>query len=127
MHPAPTLAPGDVIVLADERDALVTALLDIHVGELAGLLESRLLRPKERTRMGHAATKNSTFPVLAGACPSGSKTSCLASSPCRSSGGVCRHRETQDAVTLVVGVELAKPPRIEARELEATGTNRRVS
>jgi hypothetical protein len=49
-HPAPDLEPGDVIVLADEREALVTALVDVHVGELAGLLEVAIAPPEGAKR-----------------------------------------------------------------------------
>lgn len=39
-HPAPNVEPGDVIVLADGQEALVTARVDTHgVGLFAALLE----------------------------------------------------------------------------------------
>lgn len=38
-HPAPNLEPGDVIALADGRDAIVTARVGAEPGALAALLE----------------------------------------------------------------------------------------
>lgn len=38
-HPAPNVEPGDVLVLADEREALVTARVETWQGPLAALLE----------------------------------------------------------------------------------------
>jgi hypothetical protein len=38
-HPAPNLEPGDVVVLPDGRDALVTSRVDAKPGPLAALLE----------------------------------------------------------------------------------------
>jgi hypothetical protein len=38
-HPAPNVEPGDVVVLADSREALVTARVEAEPGPLAGLLE----------------------------------------------------------------------------------------
>jgi hypothetical protein len=38
-HPAPNLEPGDVVVLADGREAIVTARVETKPGPLAGLLE----------------------------------------------------------------------------------------
>ena len=39
-HPAPNIEPGDVVVLADGREALVTARVETYnVGSLAGLLQ----------------------------------------------------------------------------------------
>jgi hypothetical protein len=38
-HPAPNLAPGDVVVLADGREALVTSRVEAELGPLVALLE----------------------------------------------------------------------------------------
>ena len=38
-HPAPNLEPGDVVVLADGREALVTARVEVEPGPLEALLE----------------------------------------------------------------------------------------
>jgi hypothetical protein len=38
-HPAPNLEPGDVVVLGDGREALVTARVEAEPGPLAALLE----------------------------------------------------------------------------------------
>lgn len=38
-HPARNVEPGDVVVLPDGREALVTARLEAEPGPLAGLLE----------------------------------------------------------------------------------------
>jgi hypothetical protein len=38
-HPAPNLEPGDVVVLRDGREALVTARVEAERGPLAALLE----------------------------------------------------------------------------------------
>jgi hypothetical protein len=38
-HPAPTVGPGDVLLLADGREAIVTAQLETRSGQLAGFLE----------------------------------------------------------------------------------------
>jgi hypothetical protein len=38
-HPAPNVEPGDVVVLADGREALVTARVEAEPGPLAALLE----------------------------------------------------------------------------------------
>ena len=38
-HPAPNVEPGDVLVLDDGRDALVTARVETNGGQLAALLE----------------------------------------------------------------------------------------
>jgi hypothetical protein len=38
-HPAPNVAPGDVIVLADRREALVRARVEATPGPLAARLE----------------------------------------------------------------------------------------
>ena len=38
-HPAPNLEPGDVVPLADGREALVTARVEAEPGPLAALLE----------------------------------------------------------------------------------------
>jgi hypothetical protein len=38
-HPAPNIEPGDVIMLPDAREALVTARVEAEPGPLAGLLE----------------------------------------------------------------------------------------
>jgi hypothetical protein len=38
-HPAPNLEPGDVVVLVDGREAIVTARVEAQPGPLAGLLE----------------------------------------------------------------------------------------
>jgi hypothetical protein len=38
-HPAPNLEPGDVVVLPDGREALVTARAEVEPGPLAALLE----------------------------------------------------------------------------------------
>jgi hypothetical protein len=38
-HPAPNLEPGDVVVLADGREALVTVRVETDGGQLAALLE----------------------------------------------------------------------------------------
>lgn len=39
-HPAPNIEPGDVIVLADGREALVTGRVETHgAGPLAALLQ----------------------------------------------------------------------------------------
>jgi len=38
-HPAPNVEPGDVVVLPDGREALVTARVEAKPGPLAALLE----------------------------------------------------------------------------------------
>jgi hypothetical protein len=38
-HPAPNIEPGDVVVLADGREALVTARVEAQPGPLTALLE----------------------------------------------------------------------------------------
>jgi hypothetical protein len=38
-HPAPNVEPGDVVVLPDGREALVTARVETNGGQLAALLE----------------------------------------------------------------------------------------
>jgi hypothetical protein len=38
-HPAPNVEPGDVVVLPDGREALVTARVEAATERLAGLLE----------------------------------------------------------------------------------------
>lgn len=38
-HPAPNVEPGDVVLLADGREALVTARIEPEKGPLAALLE----------------------------------------------------------------------------------------
>lgn len=38
-HPAPNLEPGDVVVLEDGREALITARVETRPGPLAALLE----------------------------------------------------------------------------------------
>jgi hypothetical protein len=38
-HPAPNVEPGDVVVIPDGREALVTARIEAEPGLLAGLLE----------------------------------------------------------------------------------------
>jgi hypothetical protein len=38
-HPAPNVEPGDVVMLPDGREALVTARVEAEPGPLAGLLE----------------------------------------------------------------------------------------
>jgi hypothetical protein len=38
-HPAPNVEPGDVVVLPDGREALVTARVEAATESLAGLLE----------------------------------------------------------------------------------------
>ena len=38
-HPAPNLEPGDVVVLVDGREALVTARVEAEPGPLTALLE----------------------------------------------------------------------------------------
>jgi hypothetical protein len=38
-HPAPNLEPGDVVLIPDGREALVSARVDAEPGPLAGLLE----------------------------------------------------------------------------------------
>jgi hypothetical protein len=38
-HPAPNLEPGDVVVLADGREALVTARVEAWPGPFEALLE----------------------------------------------------------------------------------------
>ncbi len=38
-HPASNLEPGDIVVLGDGREALVTARVETDGGPLAGLLE----------------------------------------------------------------------------------------
>lgn len=39
LHPAPNVEPGDVIALADGREALVTCRVETGRGPLAALLE----------------------------------------------------------------------------------------
>ena len=48
-HPAPNLEPGDVVVLADGREALVTARVEAEPGPLAALLEV-VSRPTTESR-----------------------------------------------------------------------------
>ncbi len=38
-HPAPNVEPGDVVVIADGREAIVTARVEAKPGRLAALLE----------------------------------------------------------------------------------------
>ena len=38
-HPAPNVEPGDVVVLPDGREALVTSRVEAEPGPLAALLE----------------------------------------------------------------------------------------
>jgi hypothetical protein len=38
-HPAPNVEPGDVVVLRDRREALVTARVEAEPGPLAALLQ----------------------------------------------------------------------------------------
>jgi hypothetical protein len=38
-HPAPNVEPGDVVVVADGREALVTARVETDGGQFAALLE----------------------------------------------------------------------------------------
>jgi len=38
-HPAPNVEPGDVVMLADGREALVTARVEAEMGQLAALLQ----------------------------------------------------------------------------------------
>ena len=38
-HPAPNVEPGDVVMLADGQDALVTCRVETHGGPIAALLE----------------------------------------------------------------------------------------
>jgi len=38
-HPAPNVEPGDIVVLADGREALVTARVEAKPGPLTALLE----------------------------------------------------------------------------------------
>jgi hypothetical protein len=38
-HPAPNVEPGDVVMLPDGREALVTARVEAEPGPLAALLE----------------------------------------------------------------------------------------
>jgi hypothetical protein len=38
-HPAPNIEPGDVVMLVDGREALVTARVETDGGSLAALLE----------------------------------------------------------------------------------------
>jgi hypothetical protein len=38
-HPAPNLEPGDVVILADGREVLVTASIESHTRRLQALLE----------------------------------------------------------------------------------------
>jgi hypothetical protein len=40
-HPAPNLEPGDVVLLADGREALVMARVEAKPGPLGGSLRSR--------------------------------------------------------------------------------------
>jgi hypothetical protein len=48
-HPAPNLEPGDVVVLADGREALVTARVETSGGRFAALLETVALRgPRDK-------------------------------------------------------------------------------
>jgi hypothetical protein len=41
-HPAPNVEPGDVVMLSDGREALVTARVEAEPGPLAALLEVRI-------------------------------------------------------------------------------------
>ena len=44
-HPAPNLEPGDVLVLADGRDAVVTARVEVEPGpgQLVAMLDVKIL------------------------------------------------------------------------------------
>jgi hypothetical protein len=44
-HPAPNVEPGDVVVLPDGREALVTARVETNRGPLTALLEVLLAFP----------------------------------------------------------------------------------
>jgi hypothetical protein len=44
--PAPNLEPGDVVLLADGREALVTARVETRPGRLAALLEVVVAPPR---------------------------------------------------------------------------------
>jgi hypothetical protein len=44
-HPAPNVEPGDVVMLVDGRDALVTARVEAKPGPLAGMLEVVVVEP----------------------------------------------------------------------------------
>jgi hypothetical protein len=50
-HPAPNLEPGDVVVLADGREALVMARVEARPGRLEALLEV-LVAPSARAKFG---------------------------------------------------------------------------
>lgn len=49
-HPAPNLEPGDVVVLADGREAIVTARVDTGESALAALLQVVAAEPPAATR-----------------------------------------------------------------------------
>ena len=51
-HPAPNVEPGDVVVLADGREALVTARVEVKQGPLAGLLEVAVAREANPSSSG---------------------------------------------------------------------------
>jgi hypothetical protein len=42
-HPAPNLEPGDVVVLANGREALVTARVETQPGPVAAMLEVAII------------------------------------------------------------------------------------
>ena len=46
-HPAPNVEPGDVVVLADGREALVTCRVEAHGGPLAALLETAVVESSQ--------------------------------------------------------------------------------
>ena len=43
-HPAPNVEPGDVVVIPDGREALVTARVEAEPGSVAALLEVAIAR-----------------------------------------------------------------------------------
>jgi len=53
-HPAPNVEPGDVVVLDDGREALVTARVETDDGDVAALLEVAIAPPPLTTDDGIA-------------------------------------------------------------------------
>lgn len=51
-HPAPNVEPGDVAMLADGREALITARVDLNPGRLAAMLE---IASSSRSSRAHPA------------------------------------------------------------------------
>jgi hypothetical protein len=63
-HPAPNIEPGDVVVVADGREALVTARVETDGGQFAALLEVAIAptpRQARRSRVLRGGTRSIAF------------------------------------------------------------------